>query len=255
MANHSKEYEMIFLLKAQMDASMKNFSLVGGQLKGLEEQVQKYQNTLKDIEGYRQQTQGVQTLTEKQQALEAKTEEVNQQLNAATSAHKAAQAEIAKHQAAIDELNVKKAEQGKLTKQQAAELVKEQQALRDSRTALSQAAAEERKALEAKNAHQKSIDATRVALAKQREALQQVIKNLQQAGVDTKNLEEEEKRLGAALDEAAAKQKKWADFGNTVTALSNQFTTLSMAANMANQALEPVLGFYKKSLDSAAALE
>ena len=82
-----------------------------------------------------------------------------------------------------------------------------------------------------------------------------MIKNLQQAGVDTKNLEEEEKRLGAALDEAAAKQKKWADFGNTVTALSNQFTTLSMAANMANQALEPVLGFYKKSLDSAAALE
>ena len=29
VANHSKEYEMIFLLKAQMDASMKNFSLVG----------------------------------------------------------------------------------------------------------------------------------------------------------------------------------------------------------------------------------
>ena len=255
MANHSKEYEMIFLLKAQMDASMKNFSLVGGQLKVLEEQVQKYQNTLKDIEGYRRQEQGIQTLTEKQQALEAKTEEVNQQLNAATEAHKAAQAEVEKHRAAIDALNVKKAEQGKLTKQQAAELEKEKQALRDSRTALGQAEAEEKKALEAKNAHQKGIDATRVALAKQREALELVIQSLRQAGVDTKNLEAEEKRLSEALDEAAAKEKKWADFGNWITGLSNKYTTLSMAANMANQALMPVLGFYKKSLDSAAVLE
>lgn len=88
-----------------------------------------------------------------------------------------------KHRAAIDVLNVKKAEQGKLTKQQAAELEKEKQALRDSRTALGQAAAEEKKALEAKNAHQKGIDATRVALAKQREALELVSQSLRQAGV------------------------------------------------------------------------
>lgn len=255
MANHSKEYEMIFLLKAQMDASMKNFSLVGGQLKVLEEQVQKYQNTLKDIEGYRRQEQGIQTLTEKQQALEAKTDEVNEALNKATKAHQAAAEKVKEHSDEIEKLRAKKEANGKLTDEQKKKLEEERLALKNSKEALSQAAAEERKALEAKNAHQKSIDATRVALAKQQEALKQVIQSLQQAGVDTKNLEAEEQRLSAALDEAAAKEKKWADFGNTITGLSNQFTTLSMAANMANQALMPVLGFYKKSLDSAAALE
>lgn len=255
MANHSKEYEMIFLLKAQMDASMKNFSLVGGQLKELEEKVQQYQNTLKDIEGYRRQEQGVQTLAEKQQALESKTDAVNEALNKATAAHKAAQAEVARHQAAIDALNMKKAEQGKYTKEQRIELEQENQAWRKSKDEMNQAAKAEKEALAVKNAHQKSIDATRTALGRQREALNQVIESLKRAGVDTKNLEAEEKRLGQALDETLEKEKKWADFGNTITGLSNQFTTLSMAANTVNQALEPIVGFYQKSLESAAALE
>jgi TP901 family phage tail tape measure protein len=252
---NSKEYELLFLMKAQMDSSMKQFSVVGGQIKELEEKVQQYENTLKDIEGYRNQVSAIGELEEKMRSLEAGTADVNQRFNEATAATQAARAEVEQHKAAINELNMVKAENGKLTKEQRVRLEEEKQALQKSREQLKQAEQAEKEATTAKNAHQKSIDDLREKLAAERQKLQEVIEALKQAGVDTSNLEAEERKLNETLEETRDKQEEWVQFRDNIEALANQFTVLRMAANGAQKVIQPILNFYKESLSAAADLE
>ena len=61
-----KEFEMVFLLRAQLDSSMKQFSTVDAQIKELEEQVQRYNRTLGNIDAYRHQQTALQELVRQQ---------------------------------------------------------------------------------------------------------------------------------------------------------------------------------------------
>lgn len=255
MADNAKNYELMFLLKAQMDASIQNFSLVGGQVTALEKKIQGYNATLKHMDGYRQHSEALAQTEERLKELEAETSAVNQRANDATAAQKAAAEAVKAHEQAIDELKLAHAE-GKIkgTEYNTA-LEREKQALRASRQELKQAAKEEKNALAAKNDHQRSIDTTREKLGKEREALRQNIESLKAAGVNTENLEAAEKELNAQLDETVAKQKEWADFGNTVDELSKKFTTLRMVATAAQKPLREIVGFYGESLNAAATLE
>lgn len=255
MAGSTREYELLFLMKAQMDASIGQFSLVGGQVQALEEKIQQYNNTLKNMEGYRQQTAALDELEGKMRALEAGTEGVNQKFDACTAKVKEAQNAVTQHQAAIDALNVALKTKAGNTEENRVKLAQETIALRESKKALQEAKQAENEARKEKDAHQKSIDATRVSLENQRKALQQVIEKLKEAGVDTGNLEAAEKRLRQELEETANIQEKWATFGNRVKEINAQFMVMRQVANATMGPVKAILDFYKESLGAAAELE
>lgn len=250
-----KEYELVFLLRAQMDASMKQFSLVGGQIKELEQKIQQYNNTLKDIGAYRQQTSAIENYEKKLRDQETALAEVTQKFSAATAEVKTAEQAYRQHQEAIDALNLKKAEQGKLTQEQTVKLVQERQALKESRTALNEAKQAERELLEQKNQAQAAVDRLREKLGKERDKLRELSEALKKVGVDTKNLEAAEESLNRQLQEATGEQAGVTQFADRVNGLADSFTVLKMAASGIQSALEPVMTFYKESLDAAAKLE
>lgn len=250
-----KEYELVFLLRAQMDASMKQFSLVGGQIKELEQKIQQYNNTLKDIGAYRQQTRAIETYGQKLREQEAALAGVTQKFSEATAEVKAAEQAYRQHQEAIAELNLKKAEQGRLTKEQAVQMERERQALKESRAALNEAKQAEKELLDQKNQSQAAVDRLREKLGQERDKLRDLSEALKKAGVDTKDLEAAEKSLTRQLQEATAEQERVTQFADRVNDLADSFTVLKMAAGGIQSALEPVMTFYKDSLDAAAKLE
>lgn len=279
----SKQYELIFLLRAQMDASLKQFSLVGGQIKELEQKIQQYNNTLKDIGAYKQQTAAINDYGQKLKQQEATLAEVTQKFNEATAAVKTAEQAYRQHQTAIDSLNLKIAEvkariaelnaamkqDGADTKalaQQKAEcsaqlakynlqLQKEKQALQETKQKLNENRAAERELLEQKNQSQAAMDRLREKLAQEREKLTDLSEALKKAGVDTKNLEEAEKSLAKQIQEATDEQERITEFANRVNDLADKFTVLKMAASGVQSAIRPVMDFFKDSLDAAAKLE
>lgn len=255
MPGTSKEYELLFLLKAQVDSSMRQFSVVGGQIKELEEKIQGYNATLKDVDAYRRHIELVQEMAQKLRELENGTKEVNNRFNEATAAHKSAEAEVKQHQAAIDALNIKIAEQGYRTKEQRIALERETQALKESKAALKEAKDAENEANRAKNQHQTAIDNTRQKLAKEREEVDRYRQSLKEAGVQTRNLTEEEKRLAAEQEELKRQQEHWVEFRDNINGLADQFAVMRMAAQGAMTVIRPILGFYGESLEAAARLE
>lgn len=250
-----KEYELVFLLRAQMDASMKQFSLVGGQIKELEQKIQQYNNTLKDIGAYRQQTSAIANYWQKLREQEAALADVTQKFSEATAEVKAAEQVYRQHQAAIAELNLKKAEQGRLTKEQTVQMERERQALKESRAALNEAKQAEKELLDQKNQSQAAVDRLREKLGQERDKLRELSEALRKAGVDTKDLEAAEKSLTRQLQETTAEQERVTQFADRVNDLADSFTVLKMVAGGIQSALEPVMTFYKESLDAAAKLE
>lgn len=255
MAADSKQYELIFLLRAQMDASLKQFSLVGGQVKELEQKIQQYNNTLKDISAYKRQTNAAEEYAQKLRQQEAALTEVTQRFSAATAAVKAAEQEVRRHSAAIEELNLKKAEQGKLTQEQRVKLELERRALKESRIALSEVKSAEKELLNQKNQSQAAVDRLREKLAQEQQKLIELSEALKKAGVDTKNLEEAEKSLARQVREATDEQDRLTEFADQVNDLADKFTVLKMAAGGVESAMRPLMNFFQESLGAAAKLE
>lgn len=279
----SKQYELIFLLRAQMDASLKQFSLVGGQIKELEQKIQQYNNTLKDIGAYKQQTAAITDYQQKLKQQEAALDEVTQKFSAATAAVKTAEQAYRQHQTAIDSLNLKiseiKARMAELSAamkqdgadikalaQQKAEcsaklaqynlqLQKEKQALQETKQKLNENRAAERELLNQKNQSQAAMDRLREKLAQEREKLIALSEALKKAGVDTRNLEAAEKSLARQIREATDEQERVTEFANRVNDLADRFMVLKMAAGGVESALKPVMNFFRESLDAAAKLE
>lgn len=255
MAADSKQYELIFLLRAQMDASLKQFSLVGGQVKELEQKIQQYNNTLKDISAYKRQTGAAEEYAQKLRQQEAVLTEVTQRFSAATAAVKAAEQEVRRHSAAIEELNMKKAEQGKLTQEQRIKLELEKRALKESRTALAEVKSAEKELLNQKNQSQAAVDRLREKLAQEQQKLIELSEALKKAGVDTKNLEAAEKSLARQVREATDEQDRLTQFASRVNDLADKFTVLKMAAGGVENAMRPLMSFFQESLGAAAKLE
>lgn len=255
MAANSKQYELIFLLRAQMDASLKQFSLVGGQVKELEQKIQQYNNTLKDISAYKRQTSAAEEYAQKLRQQEAVLTEVTQRFSAATAAVKAAEQEVRRHSAAIEELNMKKAEQGKLTQEQRIKLELEKRALKESRTALAEVKSAEKELLNQKNQSQAAVDRLREKLAQEQQKLIELSEALKKAGVDTKNLEAAEKSLARQVREATDEQDRLTQFASRVNDLADKFTVLKMAAGGVENAMRPLMSFFQESLGAAAKLE
>lgn len=280
----AKQYELVFLLKAQLDAAMQSqFSLAAGQLKKLEEQKQQYDRALRDIDAYRQQEAGVEALEKKLKDQEKALSEVTKGFDAATARVKAADAEYQKHCANVDALKLKlaqekaaRAETDALLKQENADrkelnqtkaqqtaelektkaaLEKEIQAQKTSKTALDEKREAEKKALDQKNALQKSMDALREKLGGERKKLLAVSEALKNAGVDTKDLDRAVEELGKQLEEAGKKAEDYAGKVEAVSNLADRIMALKTAADAVRPALREAVDFFGESLEAAATLE
>ena len=180
MADGMKQYEIVFLLKAALDSSMQQFSATGGKIKELEEKVQQYQNTIRDIEAFQRQSAEIQRLGQEYANTQVQLEGVNQKFNAATAAVQTANQAVEQHRASVQsletqireeervhELNIQKIQEESAVKKLIAqedekhrtiiasltqERLKEQQAMRDSKAALDAAQAAEQAAIKQKTA-------------------------------------------------------------------------------------------------------
>lgn len=281
--DRSKQYELIFLLCAQMDASMKQFSLVGGQIQELEEKIQQYNHTLKDIDAYRRQTGAAAACEQQLRRQEAAMAEVTRKFSEATAAVKVSEQAYRRHQSAISGLTTKigdlKAREKELSaamRQEGADtkalarqkaesaaqraryqeaLNREKQALKETERQLRANQNAEKELLDQKNRSQAAADRLREKLAQERQKLAELSKALKQAGVDTKNLEAAEEALAKQIRETTAAQDRLAEFANRVNNLADQFTVLNMAARGVRSALEPAVDFFRESLDAASELE
>lgn len=281
--DRSKQYELIFLLRAQMDASMKQFSLVGGQIQELEEKIQRYNHTLKDIDAYRRQTGAAAACEQQLLRQEAAMAEVTRKFSEATAAVKTSEQAYRQHQSAIAGLTAKidgfKAREKELSaamKQEGADtkalarqkaesaaqraryqetLNREKQALKETERQLRANKDAEKELLDQKNRDQAAKDRLQEKLARERKKLAELSEALKQAGVDTKNLEAAEEALAKQIRETTDAQERLAEFANRVNDLADRFTVLDMAARGVRRSLEPAMDFFRESLDAASKLE
>ena len=279
----SKQYELIFLLRAQMDASMRQFSLVGGQIKELEQKIQQYNNTLKSVNAYQTVGKAIADYTQRIQKQKAALEAVDEKLGRAQTAARASVQEYERQQAAIEALNLKIAEEkaeidslraaksrdGANTKEldqqikeiiasrsrHQAELKKEEKALKESEAAMKGSEKAANDLLKQKNLHSETTERLQRKLAEEQEKLGALSEALKKAGVDTGNLEDAEKSLAKQIQEATDEQERVTEFANRVKDLSDKFTVLKMAADGVKGAIKPVMRFFGESLDAAAQLE
>lgn len=278
-----KEFEMVFLLRAQLDSSMKQFSTVDAQIKELEEQVQRYNRTLGNIDAYRHQQTALQELVRQQNETAAAWYQASQSFREETQRREEAARAVEAHRAELERLkqaiDVEKRARGAevdalraegASRQQVAEATKrhndrlreleaaqkrEKEALKASKDALNEATNAEKEAQNRTNDLQASKDRLTQKIADERQKLRDLAEELRKAGVDTKGLEEAERNLNAQLDETVRKQEQLAAFRNKINNIADTFRVLAQAANGANRVLEPMVGLMKESLDSAATLE
>ena len=278
-----KIYEIMFLLRAQMDSSMKQMSLVGGQIKELEEKIQQYNNTLRDISAYRDQKDAVKTYEEALRKQEAVLADVTGKFNEATAAVRNSQQAYQKHKENIDSLNLKIAEEkakiaelNTAMKQNGAdtkelgqkkaecqeriarynvELENEKQSLNRLKQELKDNKAAEKELLEQKNQAQNAKDRLIQKLNEERDKLKALSEELRRAGVDTKDLEAAEKSLGQQVKDLTEQQDKLTGFANSVNDLADKFMVLKMAARGIETVLKPLMNFFGAGLDAAAQLE
>lgn len=278
-----KQYELVFMLKAQLDASMQQFSVVGGHLHELEEKLQQYNNTLKTVDAYQRQETAIAQYEEKLRRQEAALLDVTRRFSAATAAVKIAEQAYKQHQTAVDGLNIRIAEEKArlaeinsalkqdgadtkaLNQEKAAcqeriaalnlELKKEQQALRDSGQRLKENRQAEKELQEEKNQSQKTLDGLRQKLGEERQRLQELSEALKKAGVDTRDLDAAAASLEKQIKETAGEQERWAKLGNGVNDLANQFMVLKMAADAAGKAVGAVNDFVFSSIETAGKLQ
>lgn len=255
MPGQSKEYEILFLLRAQTDASIAQMGIVQGKIRALEDQQQRYQETLKDISGYQKQTAELEKLREKQEELEQKTADVNRRHTEATERVRWVTQEIQSMQEAIDSLNIKKAEEGRLSKEEAGDLERLKVSMRYAKEELREATKEEENARRAKDSHQKSIDASRIALNNAEQKYRDYAAALKAAGVDTEDLDKAIAHLREEIEKLEKKQGGYVSFQNRIEEISNKARAVQMVANAAANALRPAIGFLRESLETASSLE
>lgn len=279
----SKQYELMFLFRAQMDASLKQFSIVGGQIKELEQKIQQYNNTLKSVNAYQTVGKAIADYTQRIQEQKAALEAVDQKLGRAQTAARASVQEYERQQAAVEALNLKIAEEkaeidslraaksqdGANTKEldqqikeiiasrsrHQAELKKEEKALKESEAAMKKSEKAANDLLKQKNLHSETTERLQRKLAEEQETLGALSEALKKAGVDTGNLEDAEESLAKQIQEATDEQERVTEFANRVKDLSDKFTVLKMAADGVKGAIKPVMRFFGESLDAAAQLE
>ena len=255
MAGNVKDFSLVFMLRAQLDKSMQQFSTVGQQLKELEERVQAYNKTLADIQAYRAQQGAVRETVQQYNEALTRLHEMSQAQSAAIDAYKQAKQAVDQHKEAINKLNMVKAENGRLTKEQRVELEQEKQKLRESNAALKEAENAQKAATQAYDKAQASKDRLAEKTAKERQELERLRDSLHSAKVDTDNLAQSEKEVAAEAEKTNAELERLAAFENGVNALSDRFNSLAAAANEANKVLEPMMGFFKDSVETAGSLE
>lgn len=283
MAGSAKEYSLVFMLRAQLDASMQQFSTVGRQIKELEEQVQKYNKTLSDIEAYRKQSKYLSEMEAKLQEAAEQQREASRAHSEAINRHNAAKEAVQKHEAEIERLNSAIAEEKLRIKEEVADLRAgkagqdainkakqesthriaelERQLQREtaeqkrSEAALKETDEAQRKATQAMNSAQHAHDRLKEKTAQERDVLKQMDEALRAAKVDTDDLAKSEERLKEEAEQTNEKLERLAAFENGVNALADRFNSLAAAANEANKVLEPLMGFFVDSTRTAGNLE
>lgn len=282
MAN-AKEISLVFMLRAQLDASMQQFSTVGRQIKELEEQVQKYNKTLSDIEAYRKQSKSLSDMEAKLQEAAEQQREASRAHSEAINRHNAAKEAVQRHETEIERLNSAITEEKLRIKEEVADLRAgkagqdainkakqesthriaelERQLQREtaeqkrSEAALKQTDEAQRKATQAMNSAQHAHDRLKEKTAQERDALNQMDKALRAAKVDTDDLAKSEERLKEEAERTNEKLERLAAFENGVNALADRFNSLAAAATEANKVLEPLMGFFVDSARTAGNLE